>query len=99
PKVVGVGDAIPATSSPILPGITRAPLGTQAFNAAASFQETTKVLNGAAMAGKRDDLLGLKENVIVGPLIPSGTGLRRYERLIVGSQEEYDQLMASKEED
>jgi len=98
-KLVEVRDAIPATSSPILQGITRASLGTKSFISAASFQETTKVLNEAAIAGKRDDLLGLKENVIVGHLIPSGTGLRRYERLIVGSQEEYDQLMASKEED
>ncbi len=98
-KLVEVRDAIPATSSPILQGITRASLGTKSFISAASFQETTKVLNEAAIAGKRDDLLGLKENVIVGHLIPSGTGLRKYERLIVGSQEEYDQLMASKEED
>ncbi len=98
-KLVEVRDAIPATSSPILQGITRASLGTKSFISAASFQETTKVLNEAAIAGKRDDLLGLKENVIVGHLIPSGTGLRKYEGLIVGSQEEYDQLMASKEED
>jgi len=98
-KLVEVRDAIPATSSPLLQGITRASLGTKSFISAASFQETTKVLNEAAIAGKRDDLLGLKENVIVGHLIPSGTGLRDYERIIVGSQEEYDQLLASKEED
>ncbi|MGK6351881.1 DNA-directed RNA polymerase subunit beta' [Parapedobacter sp. DT-150] len=98
-KLVEVRDAIPATSSPILQGITRASLGTKSFISAASFQETTKVLNEAAIAGKRDDLLGLKENVIVGHLIPSGTGLRDYEHIIVGSQEEYDQLLASKEED
>ncbi|WP_257657271.1 DNA-directed RNA polymerase subunit beta' [Parapedobacter lycopersici] len=98
-KLVDVRDAIPATSSPILQGITRASLGTKSFISAASFQETTKVLNEAAIAGKRDNLLGLKENVIVGHLIPSGTGLRDYERIIVGSQEEYDQLLASKEED
>ncbi|SEN89399.1 DNA-directed RNA polymerase subunit beta' [bacterium A37T11] len=97
-KLVEVRDAIPATSSPILQGITRASLGTKSFISAASFQETTKVLNEAAIAGKRDNLLGLKENVIVGHLIPSGTGLRNYERIIVGSQEEYDQLLASKEE-
>ncbi|GGC22767.1 DNA-directed RNA polymerase subunit beta' [Parapedobacter defluvii] len=98
-KLVEVRDAIPATSSPLLQGITRASLGTKSFISAASFQETTKVLNEAAIAGKRDHLLGLKENVIVGHLIPSGTGLRDYERIIVGSQEEYDQLLASKEED
>ena len=98
-KLVEVRDAIPATSSPLLQGITRASLGTKSFISAASFQETTKVLNEASIAGKRDNLLGLKENVIVGHLIPSGTGLRDYERIIVGSQEEYDQLLASKEED
>ncbi len=97
-KLVEVRDAIPATSSPILQGITRASLGTKSFISAASFQETTKVLNEAAIHGRRDDLLGLKENVIVGHLIPSGTGLREYSSIIVGSQEEYDQLLASKEE-
>ncbi len=98
-KLVEVREAIPATSSPLLQGITRASLGTKSFISAASFQETTKVLNEAAIAGKRDDLLGLKENVIVGHLIPSGTGLRQYSNIIVGSREEYDQLLASKEED
>ncbi len=98
-KTVEVRDAISATSSPLLQGITRASLGTKSFISAASFQETTKVLNEAAIAGKRDDLLGLKENVIVGHLIPSGTGLREYSNIIVGSREEYDQLLASKEED
>ncbi|MFZ4262580.1 DNA-directed RNA polymerase subunit beta' [Sphingobacterium sp. HJSM2_6] len=98
-KLVEVRDAIPATSSPLLQGITRASLGTKSFISAASFQETTKVLNEAAIAGKRDNLLGLKENVIVGHLIPSGTGLRKYSNIIVGSREEYDQLLASKEED
>jgi DNA-directed RNA polymerase subunit beta' len=83
----------------MLQGITRASLGTKSFISAASFQETTKVLNEAAISGKRDNLLGLKENVIVGHLIPSGTGLRQYERIIVGSQEEYDKLMASKLEE
>jgi len=97
-KLVQVRDAIAATSSPMLQGITRASLGTKSFISAASFQETTKVLNEAAISGKRDDLLGLKENVIVGHLIPSGTGLRAYDRIIVGSKEEYDQLLASKEE-
>ncbi|MGX5688117.1 DNA-directed RNA polymerase subunit beta' [Arcticibacter tournemirensis] len=98
-KLVEARDAISATSSPVLQGITRASLGTKSFISAASFQETTKVLNEAAISGKRDNLLGLKENVIVGHLIPSGTGLRSYERIIVGSQEEYDKLMASKQEE
>ncbi|RYY36534.1 MAG: DNA-directed RNA polymerase subunit beta' [Sphingobacteriaceae bacterium] len=98
-KVVEVRDAIAATSSPILQGITRASLGTKSFISAASFQETTKVLNEAAIAGKRDNMLGLKENVIVGHLIPSGTGLREYDNIRVGSQEEFDRLMASKSED
>jgi len=97
-KLVEVREAIPATSSSILQGITRASLGTKSFFSAASFQETTKVLNEAAISGKVDRLLGLKENVIVGHLIPSGTGLRNYERIIVGSQEEYDKLLASKQE-
>ena len=91
-------DAIAATSSPVLQGITQASLHTKSWISAASFQETTKVLNEAAVNGKIDDLLGLKENVIVGHLIPAGTGLREYDRLIVGSQEEYDLLMASKQE-
>ncbi len=98
-KLVEARDAIPATSSQMLQGITRASLGTKSFISAASFQETTKVLNEAAISGKRDDLLGLKENVIVGHLIPSGTGLRQYDRIIVGSQDEYDKLMASKQEE
>ncbi len=98
-KLAEAREARPATASPMLQGITRASLGTKSFISAASFQETTKVLNEAAIAGKRDNLLGLKENVIVGHLIPSGTGLRDYERIIVGSQEEYDKLMASKEEE
>ena len=98
-KIVQVRDAVPATSSPLLQGITRASLGTKSFISAASFQETTKVLNEAAISGKRDDLLGLKENVIVGHLIPSGTGMRQYDDIIVGSKEEYEQLLASKEEE
>jgi len=98
-KLVEVRDAIAATSSPMLQGITRASLGTKSFISAASFQETTKVLNEAAIAGKKDLMLGLKENVIVGHLIPSGTGLREYENIRVGSQEEFDRLMASKAEE
>ncbi len=98
-QLVEVRDAIPATSSPLLQGITRASLGTKSFISAASFQETTKVLNEAAIAGKKDNMLGLKENVIVGHLIPSGTGLRVYENIRVGSQEEFDRLMASKTEE
>jgi len=98
-RLVEVRDAIAATSSPILQGITRASLGTKSFISAASFQETTKVLNEAAIAGKRDLMLGLKENVIVGHLIPSGTGLRAYDNIRVGSQEEFDRLMASKTEE
>ncbi|WP_426668549.1 DNA-directed RNA polymerase subunit beta' [Mucilaginibacter sp. McL0603] len=98
-KLAEVRDAIPATSSPVLQGITRASLGTKSFISAASFQETTKVLNEAAIAGKKDNMLGLKENVIVGHLIPSGTGLRVYENIRVGSQEEFDRLMASKTEE
>jgi DNA-directed RNA polymerase subunit beta' len=96
-KLVEARDAIAATSRPLLQGITRASLQTQSFISAASFQETTKVLNEAAVAGKRDDLMGLKENVIVGHLIPAGTGLREFQRIIVGSKDEYDTLMAAKE--
>ena len=97
-KLIEAREAIPATSQQILQGITRASLQTNSFMSAASFQETTKVLNEAAVSGKVDDLSGLKENVIVGHLIPAGTGLRAYEKMIVGSQEEYDRLMASKKE-
>jgi DNA-directed RNA polymerase subunit beta' len=86
-------EALPATSRPVLQGITRASLQTGSFISAASFQETTKVLNEAAVKGKEDHLLGLKENVIVGHLIPAGTGLSEYENLVVGSKEEYNQLM------
>jgi len=91
-------DVVPATSSPILQGITRASLRTKSFISAASFQETTKVLNEASIQGKRDELAGLKENVIVGHLIPAGTGLKKYQSTLVGSQEEYDALLANKEE-
>lgn len=97
-KLVQVRDAVPATASQIIQGITRASLGTHSFMSAASFQETTKVLNEAAISGKVDQMLGLKENVIVGHLIPAGTGMRDYEKLIVGSREEYEALMASKGE-
>jgi len=97
-KIIEAREAVPATSSQVLQGITRASLQTNSFMSAASFQETTKVLNEAAVSGKVDHLLGLKENVIVGHLIPAGTGLRVYDKMIVGSQEEYDRLMASKKE-
>ena len=97
-KIIEAREAIPATSSQVLQGITRASLQTNSFMSAASFQETTKVLNEAAVSGKVDYLLGLKENVIVGHLIPAGTGLRAYDKMIVGSQEEYDRLLASKKE-
>ncbi len=95
-KLVEVRDAQPAVSSPKLQGITQASLGTESFISAASFQETTKVLSEASIRGKADDLKGLKENVIVGHLIPAGTGLRKYEDLIVGNKEEYENLMAAK---
>ncbi|PJA07032.1 MAG: DNA-directed RNA polymerase subunit beta', partial [Flavobacteriales bacterium CG_4_10_14_0_2_um_filter_32_8] len=97
-EIVSTREAIPATSSPILQGITRASLQTDSFISAASFQETTKVLNEAAVSGKIDYLKGLKENVIVGKLIPAGTGLKSYRDMIVGSKEEYDQLIAAKNE-
>ncbi|GGW22722.1 DNA-directed RNA polymerase subunit beta' [Arenibacter certesii] len=91
-------DAVAATATPILQGITRASLQTKSFISAASFQETTKVLNEAAVSGKIDYLEGLKENVIVGHKIPAGTGMRDYDNIIVGSKEEYDEIMARKEE-
>ncbi len=91
-------DAVSATSSPLLLGITRASLGTRSWISAASFQETTKVLSTASIAAKTDLMIGLKENVIVGHLIPAGTGLREYENIVVGSQEEYDKLMATKKD-
>jgi DNA-directed RNA polymerase subunit beta' len=91
-KLVTVRDAETAVSKPTLQGITAASLGTESFISAASFQETTKVLSEAAIRGKRDELKGLKENVIVGHLIPAGTGQRRLQPVIVGSQEEYDKL-------
>ncbi|MFA7489763.1 MAG: DNA-directed RNA polymerase subunit beta' [Mariniphaga sp.] len=95
-KLVEARDAIAATSSQILQGITRAALQTRSWLSAASFQETTKVLNEAAIHGKTDFLDGLKENVICGHLIPAGTGLKEYKNLIVGSKEEYDRLIDNK---
>ena len=95
-KPVEVRDAIPATSTQILQGITRAALGTSSFMSAASFQETTKVLNEAAINGKVDRLEGMKENVICGHLIPAGTGQREFEKIIVGSKEEYDRILANR---
>ena len=95
-KLVQVRDAVPATSTQVLQGITRAALGTKSFMSAASFQETTKVLNEAAIRGKVDHLEGMKENIICGHLIPAGTGLRRWEKIIVGSREEYDRMEANK---
>ncbi len=92
-KLIEARDAIPATSNQILQGITKAALQTQSFMSAASFQETTKVLNEAAIHGKVDNLDGLKENVIVGHLIPAGTGGREYQRMIVGSMEDYEKLV------
>ncbi|MFV0540447.1 MAG: DNA-directed RNA polymerase subunit beta' [Aestuariibaculum sp.] len=97
-KLVVARDAKPATATPILQGITRASLQTKSFISAASFQETTKVLNEAAVAGKVDALEGLKENVIVGHRIPAGTGMRKYNDIIVGSKEEFDQMMQTKQE-
>jgi DNA-directed RNA polymerase subunit beta' len=91
-QLVVARDAMPATAEPMLQGITRASLQTRSFISAASFQETTKVLNEAAVAGKEDYLEGLKENVIVGHKIPAGTGLKEYDQLIVGSREEYSQM-------
>ncbi|MEQ5792895.1 DNA-directed RNA polymerase subunit beta' [Muricauda sp. NFXS6] len=96
--LVTARDAVAATATPILQGITRASLQTKSFISAASFQETTKVLNEAAVSGKIDTLEGLKENVIVGHKIPAGTGMRDYDSIIVGSKEEYDEIMARKEE-
>ena len=95
-KPVEVRDAVAATSTQILQGITRAALQTSSFMSAASFQETTKVLNEAAINGKTDKLEGMKENVICGHLIPAGTGQREFEKIIVGSKEEYDRILANK---
>lgn len=96
-KLVEFRDAKPATSKPVLLGITKASLGTHSWISAASFQETTKVLSSAAIQGKRDDMMGLKENVITGHPIPAGTGLRDFENMIVGSKEEYELLQTTRE--
>ena len=95
-RLVQVRDAVPATSIQILQGITRAALGTKSFMSAASFQETTKVLNEAAILGKSDSLLGMKENVICGHLIPAGTGQRDFDKIIVGDKDEYDRIQNSR---
>ncbi len=96
-KLAEFREAKTATSAPMLLGITKASLGTQSWISAASFQETTKVLSSAAIQGKTDDMLGLKENVITGHPIPAGTGLREFENMIVGSKEEYELLQTSRE--
>jgi DNA-directed RNA polymerase subunit beta' len=93
-QLVEARDAVPATSTPLLQGITRASLQTQSFISAASFQETTKVLNEAAISGKEDHLMGLKENVIVGHLIPAGTGIRKFQKMIVANKEALDEISA-----
>ena len=95
-RPVQVRDAVPAASTQILQGITRAALQTSSFMSAASFQETTKVLNDAAINGKVDRLEGMKENVICGHLIPAGTGQREFDKIIVGSREEYDRILANR---
>ena len=97
-KLVQVRDAVPATSDQMLQGITRAALQTSSFMSAASFQETTKVLNEAAINGKTDYLEGMKENVICGHLIPAGTGLREYNSLLVGSKEDFEYIDKSLDE-
>ena len=94
--LVEVRDAVPATSEQNLQGITRAALQTQSFMSAASFQETTKVLNEAAINGKVDTLEGMKENVICGHLIPAGTGQREFDKLVVGSKEEFDRVFSNR---
>ena len=95
-KLVQVRDAVPATSTQILQGITRAALQTSSFMSAASFQETTKVLNDAAINGKSDRLEGMKENVICGHLIPAGTGQREFDKIVVGSREDYERTIANR---
>ncbi len=98
-QLVEARDAQPATARQVLQGITKASLQTKSFISAASFQETTKVLTQAAIQAKKDDLRGLKENVIVGHLIPAGTGLKRYQDIIVGSKEDYEVLVEGKKEE
>jgi len=97
-KLVEAKPAQPAVSKPVLQGITAASLGTESFISAASFQETTKVLSEASIRGKRDHLKGLKENVIVGHLIPAGTGQRHFDNLIVANKEEYEAVLNAGEE-
>ena len=97
-KLVESRDALTATAEPLLQGITKASLHTDSFISAASFQETTKVLNQAAVNGKVDHMLGLKENVIVGHKIPAGTGMRDLQTLIVGSSDDLERMTAKKEE-
>ena len=97
-NLVVARDVVTATATPVLQGITRASLQTKSFISAASFQETTKVLNEAAVAGKVDTLEGLKENVIVGHRIPAGTGMREYDNRIVGSKDEYKEQTITSEE-
>ena len=92
-KLMKVRDAQAAVSSSNLQGITQASLGTESFISAASFQETTKVLSEASIRAKQDTLDGLKENVIVGHLIPAGTGVRNFQKMIVASQEKYDEML------
>jgi len=96
-KLVEVRDAKPATATPVLLGITKASLGVQSWISAASFQETTKVLSQAAIQGKTDMMLGLKENVITGHLIPAGSGQKDFDNMIVGSKEEYEVLATTRE--
>jgi len=97
-KLVQFRDAVPATSTPILQGITKSSLGTSSWISAASFQETTKVLSTAAIGAKEDFLLGLKENVIVGKQIPAGTGMRRYNDMFVTTREVYEREQARLEQ-
>ena len=97
-KLAESRDAIPATSTPLLQGITRASLQTQSFISAASFQETTKVLNEAAISGKEDHLMGLKENVIVGHLIPAGSGMREFQKVLVGSKAKLEEVLEEEAE-
>jgi DNA-directed RNA polymerase subunit beta' len=97
-KIAQARDAEPAVARPKLQGITQASLATESFISAASFQETTKVLSEASIRGKCDTLRGLKENVIVGHLIPAGTGLKKYSQLIIGSKNEYEKIAHAQEE-
>jgi DNA-directed RNA polymerase subunit beta' len=97
-NLVQARDAQPATAKQVLQSITRAALQTQSVLSAASFQETVKVLTNASVKATKDNLQGLKENVIVGHLIPAGTGIRQYDNLIVGSMDEYEALIESKKE-